>query len=156
MVQASPPKDGAGGADLHDEALGALDRFEVMVAVEAVRMVIECVDGDQAASGLGRCGDDPLERVEQQLAAEPLTVERLVEREPADQVPRNDGVTRAQRAAGEIGTHEPRRSDRVERDDDWIVRRCPDRRARDARTLAAHCLVAQPQVESVASRVKPR
>jgi len=45
-----------------------------VVAVEAVRILVDGVDGDQASAGV-RCGqDDPLERVEEQLCAKALPV----------------------------------------------------------------------------------
>ena len=42
--------------------------------------------------------DDPFERVEEQLGAEPLTMEGLVERESTDEVTRQVGVVAAERS----------------------------------------------------------
>src|SRR6185312_3738040 len=69
-------------AQLEDEPMGiARRRLEVMCAVEAGGVVVDRVHDDETPAGRARGVDDRGERVDEQLAAEPVAVEAFVERE---------------------------------------------------------------------------
>ena len=75
MTAGSAVEGRACGRVIHHQSARARDRLEVVVAVEAVCILIEGVDGDQPSAGVGRGADDAFECVEEQLGAQSLPVE---------------------------------------------------------------------------------
>ena len=117
LADGGSSKDRRGGRELDHQSVGVLDAVEPVVAIEAVRVSIDRVHDDHAAACTVGGFDDPLERVEEELGAEPLTVERLVEREATDQVSGHAGVAGAEGATGKFAACDLRRRDRVVGDD---------------------------------------
>lgn len=78
--------------DLHDEAIRVGDRPEVVVLVERGGRRVDRFDHDDPARALVGGADDPLERIDEQLGAQAVSVERAIEREAAEQVARRGAV----------------------------------------------------------------
>jgi len=66
------------GAELDDEPLVSRDGLEVVGTVERFGALIDRVDDDDPAAGAACGGDDRGERVDEQLAAEPVALQALV------------------------------------------------------------------------------
>src|SRR5882762_9058943 len=79
-----------GGTDLHDETMGiGASRLEVVMTIEARSSLVDRVDDDQLPPG-GPCGsDDRVERSYEQLGAETVPLESLVQRELGQEDRRN-------------------------------------------------------------------
>src|SRR5262249_12360017 len=118
--------------------------------------VVERVDDDDSTAGPRGGVDDSLEGVDEQLGAESLAVEGLVECHSGDQVPRESAVAGAAGSAGEIDARELRRGDGVVGDDGAVVWRCPDGGPRDASTVGAERVSLEPAIEELVAGAELR
>jgi hypothetical protein len=119
------------------------------MAVEAVRVAVDGIDGDETASRTLGGAEDSLECVREQLGSEPSALERAVESEARDEVPGDLAVAGAERALWQVDAGGLGWRHRVARHHCRIVLGCPHRRVSGTRSVCTARLVAQPSIEGI-------